>query len=429
MSTISDIVAREILDSRGNPTVEVDVVLSDGSRGRASVASGTSTGANEALELRDGEDARFGGKGVLRAGENVNRKIGPELFGRPVFDQESIDQLMIDMDGTDNKSSLGANAILGVSMAVAHAAALSKGVELYEYLANGGEFSLPIPMFNILNGGKHAHDSTDFQEFMVVPAGFETFREATRAGAEVYQTLHKILRDRGYGTTVGDEGGPAPSGVTNIGALSLVTEAIETAGYRPGEQCFIAIDVAATELRFEGSYFLAKQRRLLSSDELISLYVDSVNDFPIISIEDGMAEDDWVGWVAQMARLGDKIQLVGDDIYVTNPVLIEKGFQMRASNSVLIKLNQIGTVTETLEAIRLTKQIGWGTVISHRSGETEDTTIADLVVGTAAGQFKAGAPARGERTAKYNRLLRIEEQLAGKADFIGPSIYDRFTHT
>ena len=274
-------------------------------------------------------------------------------------------------------------------------------------------------MFNILNGGKHAHDSTDFQEFMVVPAGFETFKEATRAGAEVYQTLHKILRDRGYGTTVGDEGGPAPSGVTNIGALSLVTEAIETAGYRPGEQCFIAIDVAATELRFEGSYFLAKQRQLLSSDELISLYVDSVNDFPIISIEDGMAEDDWVGWVAQMARLGDKVQIVGDDIYVTNPVLIEKGIQMRASNSVLIKLNQIGTITETIATIELAKSNNFSTIISHRSGETEDVTIADFSVAMGSGQIKTGSTCRTDRVAKYNQLLRIEESLGANAKFPG----------
>ena len=423
MSTISDIVAREILDSRGNPTVEVDVVLSDGSRGRASVASGTSTGANEALELRDGEDTRFGGKGVLRAVENVNRKIGPELFGRPVFDQESIDQLMIDMDGTDNKSSLGANAILGVSMAVAHAAALSKGVELYEYLANGGEFSLPIPMFNILNGGKHAHDSTDFQEFMVVPAGFETFREATRAGAEVYQTLHKILRDRGYGTTVGDEGGPAPSGVTNIGALSLVTEAIETAGYRPGEQCFIAIDVAATELRFEGSYFLAKQRRLLSSDELISLYVDSVNDFPIISIEDGMAEDDWDGWAILSERLRDRIQLVGDDLFVTNTSILKAGIEKSIANSILIKPNQIGTLTETIEAIEVAVAADYTAVVSHRSGETEDTTIADIAVGSAATQIKTGSLSRSDRLAKYNQLLRIEMELGENATFPGPQAF------
>lgn len=415
-----------MLDSRGNPTVEVDVFLEDEAWGRMSVPSGASTGTNEALELRDGDESRYGGRGVLKAVANVNDQIGPAIIGRDADDQEALDRLMIELDGTENKSSLGANSILGVSGALAHAAAASKSVPLYRSISLEGGYTLPVPMFNILNGGKHADDSTDFQEFMVVPAGFDTFREAVRAGSEVYHALRQVLRDRGFGTTVGDEGGPAPSGVTNMGALSLVVEAIETAGYKPGEQCFIALDVAASELRQEDTYSLIKEHRTLSSGELITMYEESVSQYPIISIEDGLAEDDWDGWVALMERLGGRVQIVGDDLFTTNSTLIKKGIDQKAANSVLVKLNQIGTVTETLEAIKLTQETNWGVVISHRSGETEDTTIADLAVGTASGQIKAGAPSRGERTAKYNRLLRIEEELQGEAEFVGRTVYQAF---
>lgn len=391
-----------------------------------SVPSGASTGSNEALELRDGDESRYGGQGVLTAVANVNDEIGPAIIGREASDQEAIDRLMIGLDGTENKSGFGANAILGVSGALARAAAASKSVPLYRSITLGGDFTLPVPMFNVLNGGKHADDSTDFQEFMVVPAGFDTFQESVRAGSEVYHALRRLLRDRGFGTTVGDEGGPAPSGVTNLGALSLVVEAIEAAGYTPGEQCFIALDVAASEIRRQGTYILSKEGRVLSSDELIDLYEECLNQYPIISIEDGMAEDDWAGWVTMMARLGDRVQIVGDDLFTTHPTLIQKGIAQKAANSVLIKLNQIGTVTETLEAIKLTQGTGWSVVISHRSGETEDTTVADLAVGTGSGQIKAGAPSRGERTAKYNRLLRIEEELQGEAPFVGRTIYSAF---
>ena len=423
MSTISRVLGREILDSRGNPTVEVDVFLDDGAWGRMSVPSGASTGKNEALELRDDDETRYEGKGVLQAVSHVNNRIAPAVFGCDAYDQEAVDRILIELDGTKDKSNLGANAILGVSVALAQAAAVSRQVPLYRSLAMDGKFTLPVPMFNVLNGGRHADDSTDFQEFMVVPAGFDTYRESVRAGAEVYHALRKVLRDRGFGTTVGDEGGPAPSGVTNHGALNLVVEAIEAAGYRPGEQCYIALDVAASELRHQTAYILIKERRILSTEELIDMYEEWTTEFPIISIEDGMAEDDWDGWAALMERVGDRVQIVGDDLFTTNPTLIQKGINLKAANSVLIKLNQIGTVTETLEAIRLTQDTGWGVVISHRSGETEDTTVADLAVGTASGQIKAGAPSRGERTAKYNRLLRIEEELEHEAEFVGRKVY------
>ena len=419
-------VGREILDSRGDPTVEVDVYLENGAWGRMSAPSGASTGKNEALELRDGDESRYEGNGVLRAISNVNNEIAPAIVGRDAYDQEAVDQLLIELDGTADKSILGANAILGVSGALAHAAAASKQVPLYRSLAMDGGFTLPVPMFNVLNGGRHADDSTDFQEFMVVPMGFDTFRESVRAGAEVYHSLRKLLRDRGFGTTVGDEGGPAPSGVTNLGAVNLVVEAIEAAGYRPGEQCCIALDVAASELRHQNAYILIKERHVLSSDEMIDMYEEWVTQYPIISIEDGMAEDDWDGWAALVERIGDRVQIVGDDLFTTNPRLIRQGIDRKAANSVLIKLNQIGTVTETLEAIRLTQETGWGVVISHRSGETEDTTVADLAVGTASGQIKAGAPSRGERTAKYNRLLRIEEELEHEAAFVGRQVYGAY---
>ena len=423
MTKISRVVGREILDSRGNPTVEVDVFLDDEAWGRMSVPSGASTGKNEALELRDDDEARYEGKGVLKAIGNVNDKIAPAIVGLDAYDQEAVDRLLIDLDGTVDKSNLGANALLGVSVALAQAAAASKQVPLYRALDQDGRLSLPVPMFNVLNGGQHADDSTDFQEFMVVPVGFDTFRESVRAGAEVYHALRRLLRDRGFGTTVGDEGGPAPSGVSNLGALNLVVEAIEAAGYRPGEQCCIALDVAASELRHQNAYILIKDRSILSSDELIDMYEEWITQYPIISIEDGMAEDDWKGWTALMERIGDRVQIVGDDLFTTNPTLIRQGIDRNAANSVLIKLNQIGTVTETLEAIRLTQETGWGVVISHRSGETEDTTVADLAVGTASGQIKAGAPSRGERTAKYNRLLRIEEELEHEAEFVGRKVY------
>jgi enolase len=424
LSTISHVSAREILDSRGNPTLEVDVILADGSVGRASAPSGASTGSNEALELRDGDASRYGGLGVLSAIAHIRQEIAPAIVGRSVLDQPALDELMIALDGTPGKSRLGGNTLVGVSMALVHAAAMSEGVPLYRYLGDGGLCTLPVPMLNILNGGRHAENSTDFQEFMVVPAGFDTFRQAVQAGAEVYQAMKGLVRERGYSTTVGDEGGFAPSGSTNEEAVELVTMAIEKAGYTPGEQCFIALDVAANELVNEdGLYTLFRERTTLSASGLIDMYERWMAEYPVISIEDGMAENDWDGWVELTRRLGDRVQLVGDDLYTTSPALIRRGIELQASNAVLVKLNQIGTVTETLEAVWTAKQAGWGTVISHRSGETEDTTIADLAVGTAAGQLKAGAPSRGERTAKYNRLLRIEEELAGAARFAGKGVY------
>ena len=428
MSTISRVLAREVLDSRGTPTVEVDVVLADGALGRALVPSGASTGSNEALELRDG-DTRFGGLGVMKAVANVHREIAPAIVGLPALDQQSVDETMIRLDGTPDKSRLGGNAMVGVSIATARAAAASRRVPLYRYLSAGEPLTLPVPMFNILNGGRHAEDSTDFQEFMVVPAGFDTFREALRAGAEVYQSMKCLMRERGFGTTVGDEGGFAPGGITNRDAVELVTDAIEGAGYIPGEHCFVALDVAASEfVQDDGTYLLRSEGLTLTSEGLIDTYEAWLSDYPIISIEDGMGEADWNGWTAMTKRLGERVSLVGDDLYTTNPALIRRGIETEASNSVLIKLNQIGTVTETLEAIQISRQTGWGTIISHRSGETEDTTVADLAVGTAAGQIKAGAPARGERTAKYNRLLRIEEELGAGAEFAGRSVYSRLAN-
>ena len=429
MAAISHVSAREVLDSRGNPTVEVDVVLSDGALGRASVPAGASTGANEAAEMRDGDESRFGGLGVLKAVENVTGPIAQALrrLGDSAADQETLDRMLIDLDGTPDKSGLGANALLGASVAAARAAARSAGDPLYVHLGTGAPATLPVPMLNVLNGGRHAEDSTDVQEFMVVPAGFDTFRRALQAGAEVYHALKGLLKERGLGANVGDEGGFAPSGASNRDALELVLRAIEAAGYRPGDQCFMALDVAASELvATDGSYSLAKEQAAFSREQMIALYEDWVSRYPIVSIEDGLAEDDWDGWSQLTARLGERAQLVGDDLYTTNLKLIKRGMDRRASNAVLVKLNQIGTVTETLEAVSIAKRAGWGTVISHRSGETEDTTVADLAVGTAAGQIKAGAPARGERTAKYNRLLRIEEELSEKAAFAGRDVYETF---
>ena len=419
MSGIKSVRAREVLDSRGNPTVEVDVALEDGSTGRAAVPSGASTGAHEAVELRDGDKTRYGGKGVLSAVANVNDTIGPAIGGMSPMEQRALDERLASLDGTPNKRKLGANAILGVSLAAAHAAAASKGVPLYHHLCHDSPSLLPVPMFNILNGGKHAQDSADFQEFMVLPTGVESFHDAFRAGAEIYQALKEVLVGRGYSTNVGDEGGFAPSLPSNRDAVESVLAAIEKAGYRPGVDCFIGLDVAATELFQDGKYVLPREGVSLSSEEMVDFYAQLVAAYPIISIEDGMSEDDWDGWGLLMERMGERVQLVGDDLYTTNTNRILRGVQERASNSILIKLNQIGTLTETLDAIEMAGAASWSAVISHRSGETEDTTIADLAVATAAGQIKAGAPARSERVCKYNRLLRIEEELGADARYPG----------
>ncbi len=419
MSTIERITAREILDSRGNPTVEVEVELEDGTVALAAVPSGASTGAHEAIELRDGDKSRYGGLGVTKAVANVNDTIAPELCGMPAIQQGDIDRAMIDLDGTENKSKLGANAILGVSLAVARAAAIYMGLPFYRYVGGIAGNLLPVPMMNILNGGRHAANSTDLQEFMVMPAGAVHYREALRIGVEVYQSLRKVLRAKGYNTNVGDEGGFAPQLKTNAEAVESILEAIKQAGYQPGTDCFIALDPAATEFYKDGKYVLAKEGRSLTSDQMVDFYADWVEKYPIISIEDGLAEDDWEGWQKLTARLGKKVQLVGDDLYVTNVKRICEGITLAASNSVLIKLNQIGTLTETINAIKTARDAGWTAVVSHRSGETPDTTIADLAVGLATGQIKTGAPARSERTAKYNRLLRIEEELGGSGQFAG----------
>ena len=427
MSKIARIRAREVLDSRGNPTVEVNIGLDDGAWGRALVPSGASTGANEAAELRDGDPNRFRGRGALKAVGNVHDEIAPALIGQPADDQRGLDSLLRELDGSENKANLGANAILGVSLAAARAASESSGKPLYRQLNDGEPFTLPVPMFNIINGGRHAENSTDFQEFMVLPIGFDTFRRALQAGVEVYHSLMDGLRNRALGTNVGDEGGFAPPVRTNRQAVELIMEAIETAGYKPGEHCFLALDVAASELSARsGRYALPQSELSLSAGDLVDIYESWMDDYPIISIEDGLAEDDWDSWVMMNGRLGARAQLVGDDIYTTNPKLIRRGIERGASNAVLVKLNQIGTVSETLDAIRMTAGAGWGTVISHRSGETEDSSIADLAVGVGAGQIKAGAPVRGERTAKYNRLLLIEEELGGEARYAGFEPYERF---
>jgi enolase len=433
-TTIVGVDAREILDSRGNPTVEVDVVLEDGSIGRAAVPSGASTGINEAVELRDGDKRRFGGKGVLKAVANVAETIGPEVEGLDAVDQAGLDQVLLDLDGTPNKGNLGANAILGVSLATAHAAAASLGMPLCRYLGGIGARTLPVPFFNILNGGKHAQDSTDFQEFMVAPVGVDTYAEALRAGAEVFWALRAILHDEGHATGQGDEGGFAPSLPSNEAAVEVIVRAIERAGYRPGEQVAIALDPATSSILEEGTgttgsdgqaipgrYRLAREDRTLDSGELIDLWSSWLDRYPIVSIEDGLAEDDWAGWRELTARLGDRVQLVGDDLFVTNPTFIQRGIDEHAANAVLIKLNQIGTLTETIGAIELAASAGWRAMVSHRSGETEDTTIADLVVAMGTGQIKAGAPSRSERVAKYNRLLRIEEELGDAAIYPGRS--------
>ncbi len=419
---IAAVRAREVLDSRGNPTLEVEMTLAGGAAGRAAVPSGASTGAHEALELRDGDRSRYGGKGVLQAVAHVTGEIASAVRGLAADGQAALDQRLIELDGTPAKSRLGANAVLGVSLAAAHAAAAAQGEPLYRHLARlagrDGAVLLPAPMCNILNGGKHAQGSTDFQEYMVMPLGQATFAEALRAAAEVYHALGELIEERGFPTTVGDEGGFAPPGLSNEGAIDLVARAIEAAGYRPDDVA-IALDPATTELYTEGVYRLAREERRLSSEELVSLWQDWRKRYPIVSIEDGMAEDDWAGWRLLTERLGATTQLVGDDLFVTNVERIERGVREGSANAVLIKLNQIGTLTETLAAIEAARSAGWKVVISHRSGETEDTTIADLAVATGAGQIKAGAPARGERTAKYNRLLRIEEELGATARYAG----------
>ena len=422
---IAQVRAREVLDSRGNPTVEVEVRLEGGAAGAAKVPSGASTGIHEALELRDGDPRRYGGQGVLKAVANVNDVIAPAVSGLPADDQRALDRALIDLDGTPHKSKLGANAILGVSLAAAHAAASAAGQPLYRYLGGDDACLLPLPLFNILNGGRHAQGSTDFQEFMIAPVGAPTFADALRWGAEVYHSLRRILHDQGLPTTVGDEGGFAPPLPRNDAAIELILQAIESAGYRPGEDIAIALDPATSELEVEGRYVLAQEGRTLASSELIDLWAGWCGRYPIVSIEDGMAQEDWDGWRSLTARLGSRVQLVGDDIFVTNVERIRRGIREEAANSVLIKLNQIGTLSETLDAMAEARRGGWTCVISHRSGETEDTTIADLAVATGAGQIKTGAPARAERTAKYNRLLRIEEELGGQARYAGRDILGR----
>ena len=423
-STIDAIWAREILDSRGNPTVEVDVYLEDGSFGRAAVPSGASTGAFEAVELRDGDTTRYGGKGVINAVENVNDTIAPELEGLDAGDQRAIDLRMIELDGTDNKGNLGANAILGVSLAVARAAAEASGMPLFKYLGGPGAHVLPVPMLNILNGGKHAQGSSvDFQEFMVMPVGADSFSECLRWGTEVFHTLKAVLSENGYSTMVGDEGGYAPSLKSNAEALDLIAEAINRAGYALGGDILLAMDPASTEFFEDGKYVLKGEGRTLSVDEMIDWYADATSRFPIISIEDGLAEDDWDGWKAITARIGDKVQLVGDDLYVTNTERLSRGIRESAGNSILVKLNQIGTLTETFEAVDMAHRAGFTAVISHRSGETSDSFVADLVVATNAGQIKTGAPSRMDRVEKYNQLLRIEEQLGEQATFAGRNAF------
>ena len=422
---IIDVRARELLDSRGNPTIEVDVELFDGTVGRALVPSGASTGVHEAVELRDGDIERFGGKGVLTAVENVENVLGPAVLGMSAFEQAAIDQRMVEEDGTPNKGRLGANAILGVSLAVAKAAALATEQPLYRYLGGVDARVLPVPMCNVLNGGAHAANSTDFQEFMVVPVGAPSFREGLRWVVETYQALKKTLSERGLNTNVGDEGGFAPTLATNREAMDLLMRAIEATGRRPGDEMAIALDPAASELYRDGIYDLKREGRTVTSEELVGIWADWARDYPVLSIEDGMDEDDWAGWQLLTQRIGDKVQLVGDDLFVTNIERLGRGIDERAGNAILIKLNQIGTLTETLAAIRLAHANGYRAVISHRSGETEDTTIAHLAVATGAGQIKTGAPARTDRTAKYNELLRIEEQLGGAALYAGRSAFRR----
>jgi enolase len=431
MTTIEDVAAREILDSRGNPTIEVEILLVGGERGVAAVPSGASTGVHEAVELRDGDKSRYGGKGVLNAVRNVNDTISDAIIGLDATDQIMLDEVMIELDGTPNKAHLGANAILGVSLAVAKAAANAQQEPLYRYLGGVSARTLPVPMMNILNGGKHADNSTDMQEYMILPVGAPTFHDALRMGAEVYQGLKKVLHGKKLNTNVGDEGGFAPSLGSNREALEVIVAAIDAAGYKPGVDIFLGMDPAASEFYDNGKYVLAREGRTLTSSEMVDLYAQWISEYPIITIEDGLSEDDWEGWKLLRQRLGNRIQLVGDDLFVTNTERLRRGIQEQAANSILIKLNQIGTLTETLDAIEMAKRAAFSAVVSHRSGETEDTTIADLVVATNAGQIKTGAPARSERVAKYNRLLVIEDELgeetaryAGYSAFYNvPSLY------
>lgn len=418
-TVIQDVVAREILDSRGNPTIEVSVSLLNGAVGVAGVPSGASTGAHEAVELRDGDKSRYGGKGVLTAVKNVNEEINDAITGLDALNQVAIDQAMLDLDGTPNKGRLGANAILGASLAVAKAAADALDLSLYRYLGGVSANTLPVPMMNILNGGKHAENSTDLQEFMVLPTGASSMAEAVRMCAEVYQALKKVLHDRKLNTNVGDEGGFAPSLGSNRDALEVILAAIEKAGYKPGKDIHMGMDPAASEFYENGTYVLAREGRTLSASEMVSLYEQWVGEYPIISIEDGLAEDDWAGWAELTKRLGGKIQIMGDDLFVTNTERLSRGIKEGVANSILIKLNQIGSLTETLAAIEMAKRARYTAVVSHRSGETEDTTIADLVVATNAGQIKTGAPARSERVAKYNRLMAIEQELGSAARYAG----------
>ena len=428
MTYIKEIRAREILDSRGNPTVEADVILSDGSVGRSAAPSGASTGIYEAHELRDGDPARYGGKGVLSAVENINSLIFPAVEGIDASNQEKLDKTIVEIDGTENKSTVGANASLAVSLATAKAAALSRKTPLYKHINNTGKYILPVPMLNIINGGRHAENSTDIQEFMVVPAGFESFSEAMRAGCEVYYSLLDILKKNRMQTTVGDEGGFAPSLPSNQAAIDLIMDAIEAANYAPGTQFFIALDTAAAELFDEktSNYSLQRENRTVTGKELSEIYRGWVDQYPIVSIEDGLSEDEWDDWEEMTASIGSSVQLVGDDLLTTNPKRISKGVERKCGNAVLIKPNQIGTLSETLTAIEIARSAGWGMVMSHRSGETEDSVIADLSVGTGVGQIKTGAPARGERTAKYNQLIRIEEELGSEAIYAGIEIYNKY---
>jgi len=420
---IEDIYAREILDSRGNPTIEVEVILEDGSMGRAAVPSGASTGAYEAVELRDGDSKRYNGKGVLKAVENVNTVIAPEITGYDATDQIGIDRAMLELDGTPNKSKLGANAILGVSIAVAKAAAEAMSLPLYQYLGGANAKVLPVPMMNILNGGKHADNNVDIQEFMILPVGASSFAEALRMNTEVYHMLKSVLKKKGLNTAVGDEGGFAPMLGSNEEALAVIVEAIQAAGYRPGEEIFLGIDAAATEFYKDGKYVFAAEGKRRTAAEMVDYYAMLVEKYPIISIEDGLAEDDWDGWRQLTERLGKQVQIVGDDIFVTNIERLARGIQSGVANSILIKLNQIGTITETLDAIEMAKQAGYTAVVSHRSGETEDVTIADLVVAANTGQIKSGAPCRTDRVAKYNQLLRIEEDLGALAVYKGKGCF------
>ncbi|MEM7331829.1 MAG: phosphopyruvate hydratase [Chloroflexota bacterium] len=423
MSFIGSVHGREVLDSRGNPTVEVEVQLTDGSFGRAIVPSGASTGVHEAWEKRDGDKARYGGKGVQQAITAINETIAEEILGMDGTDQVGIDLAMIDLDGTENKSNLGANAILGVSLAVAHAAAASQQQPLYRYLGGVAGRTLPVPMMNIMNGGKHALGSTDLQEFMVMPVGADTFSEGLRWGVEIYHTLKKLLHSKGYRTTTGDEGGFAPKVSANSEAFDLIMEAVEKAGYQPGDQIMLAMDAAASEVYEDGKYHLKTENKILTGPEMVDFYADWCDKYPIISIEDGLHEDDWDSWAMLVDRIGDKVQIVGDDLLVTNVKRIQTAFDKKAANSLLCKVNQIGTLTESIAAVDMVTRHGWTAVVSHRSGETEDATIADLVVALNAGQIKTGAPARSDRVAKYNQLLRIEDELGETAVYPGMAAF------